>query len=468
MKANLKFSIVIVTILFHSMVSPLSAQSLSDALVNSYNNSGLLEQNRALLRAADENTVIASSALLPIVSWAANFSGNWTETETVGSGTGVSSSDLVWRGTVGLNSSLTIFDGGTNKFAADVTKQNVLATRQGLISLEQRVMSSAVSAFMGVLEGIETVRLREKNYSVIEEELRAARDRYEVGEITRTDVALAEARLASSSSALSAAKGLLVQAEAIYKNSVGVLPVDLVAPKEMPALPKTINEALSIATSSHPELRQLQYQIKASELTVKRIKASSKAKMILNGDIGISDSDVQSDTLQASIGLRLSGTIYQGGSIRAKQRQALANLQAVRSALHVQMNAIEQRISSSFAMLEVAKTTRAALEKQIEAAEVAFNGVKEEASLGARTTLDVLNAEQELLDAKSQFINAIYDEYMAAYDVLSASGLLTVDNLNLPVAKYDPEEYYKSLMNNQDKRFKDLKILNLLKELNEE
>ena len=468
MKANLKFSIVIVTILFHSMVSPLIAQSLSEALVNSYNNSGLLEQNRALLRAADENTVIASSALLPIVSWAANFSGNWTETETVGSGTGVSSSDLVWRGTVGLNSSLTIFDGGTNKFAADVTKQNVLATRQGLISLEQRVMSSAVSAFMGVLEGIETVRLREKNYSVIEEELRAARDRYEVGEITRTDVALAEARLASSSSALSAAKGLLVQAEAIYKNSVGVLPVDLVAPKEMPVLPKTINEALYIATSYHPELRQLQYQIKASELTVKRIKASSKAKMILNGDIGISDSDVQSDTLQASIGLRLSGTIYQGGSIKAKQRQALANLQAVRSAVHVQMNAIEQRISSSFAMLEVAKTTRAALEKQIEAAEVAFNGVKEEASLGARTTLDVLNAEQELLDAKSQFINAIYDEYMAAYDVLSASGLLTVDNLNLPVAKYDPEEYYKSLINNYDKKFQNLKILNILKELNEE
>ena len=468
MKANLKFSIVIVTILFHSMVAPLSAQSLSDALVNSYNNSGLLEQNRALLRAADESTVIASSALLPIVSWAANFSRNWTETETVGSGTVVSLSDLVWRGTVGLNSSLTIFDGGTNKFAADVTKQNVLATRQGLISLEQRVISSAVRAFMGVLEGIETVRLREKNYSVIEEELRAARDRYEVGEITRTDVALAEARLASSSSALSAAKGLLVQAEAIFKNSVGFLPVNLVAPKEMPVLPKTINEALSIATSSHPELRQLQYQIKASELTVKRIKASSKAKMILNGDIGISDSDVQSDTLQASIGLRLSGTIYQGGSIKAKQRQALANLQAVRSAVHVQMNAIEQRISSSFAMLEVAKTTRSALEKQIEAAEVAFNGVKEEASLGARTTLDVLNAEQELLDAKSQFVNAIYDEYMAAYDVLSASGLLTVDNLNLPVAKYDPEEYYNSLINNQDKRFQDLKILNLLKELNEE
>jgi outer membrane protein len=118
-------------------------------------------------------------------------------------------------------------------------------------------------------------------------------------------------------------------------------------------------------------------------------------------------------------------------------------------------------------MLEVAKTSRAALEKQIEAAEIAFNGVKEEASLGARTTLDVLNAEQELLDAKSQFINAIYDEYLAAYDVLSASGLLTVDNLNLPVVRYDPEEYYKSIVSNQDKSFQNLKILNLLKELNE-
>ena len=121
MKANLKFSVVIVTILFHSMVSSLSAQSLSDALVNSYNNSGLLEQNRALLRAADENTIIASSALLPIVSWAANFSGNWSGTDMVGSGTGVSSSDLVWQGSVGLNSSLTIFDGGTNRLASDVT-----------------------------------------------------------------------------------------------------------------------------------------------------------------------------------------------------------------------------------------------------------------------------------------------------------------------------------------------------------
>ena len=467
MKANLKFSVVIVTILFHSMVSSLSAQSLSDALVNSYNNSGLLEQNRALLRAADTNTIIASSALLPIVSWAANFSGNWSGTDMVGSGTGVSSSDLVWQGSVGLNSSLTIFDGGTNRLATEVTKQNVLATRQGLISLEQKVISSAVSAFMGVLEGTETVRLREKNYSVIEEQLRAARDRYEVGEITRTDVALAEARLASSSSALSAAKGLLVRAEAVFKNSVGVVPVDLIAPKEMPALPKTSSEALLIASSSHPELRQLQYQIKASELTVKRVKASSKAKMRLNGDIGISDSDVDSDTLQASIGLSLSGTIYQGGSINAKQRQALANLQAVRSAIHVQLNSIEQSISSSFAMLEVAKTSRAALEKQIEAAEVAFNGVKEEASLGARTTLDVLNAEQELLDAKSQFINAIYDEYLAAYDVLSASGLLTVDNLNLSVVRYDPEEYYKSIVNNQDKSFQNSKILNLLKELNE-
>ena len=107
----------------------------------------MLDQNRALLRAADENTIIASSALLPIVSWAANFSGNWSETDTAGS----SASDVVWRGSVGLNSSLTIYDGGTNKLAADVTKQNVLATRQGLIALEQKVLNGAASAFMGVL-----------------------------------------------------------------------------------------------------------------------------------------------------------------------------------------------------------------------------------------------------------------------------------------------------------------------------
>ncbi len=464
MKVNLKSVIVSVTFLFYSLISQLHAQSLSDALSQSYNNSGLLDQNRALLRAADENTIIAASALLPIVSWAANFSGNWTETDMVSSAT----NDVLWNGSVGLNSSLTIFDGGTNRLAADVTKQNVLATRQGLIALEQKVLGSAVTAFMAVLEGTETVRLRENNFSVIEEELRAAKDRYEVGEITRTDVALAEARLASSSSSLSAAKGLLVQAEAIFKNAVGISPVNLISPREMPVLPTSRKEAVSIASSSHPELKQLQYQIKASELTLERIKASSKAKVTLNGNIGVADSDVQPDTLQASIGLRLSGIIYQGGSASAKERQALANLQAVRSALHVQMNAIEQAISSSFAMLEVAEASRAAIEKQIEAAEVAFNGVKEEAFLGARTTLDVLNAEQELLDAKSQLINAIYDEYLAAYDVLSASGLLTVEYLNLAVARYDPEEYYNSSISNSgtgSERFKAIK--ELLNELNE-
>ncbi len=465
MKLILKSSIVSVTFLFYSFLLPLHAMSLSEALVASYNNSGLLDQNRALLRAADENTIIASSALLPIVSWAANFSGNWTETETSGSAT----SEVIWRGSVGLNSSLTIFDGGSNKLAADATKQNVLATRQGLIALEQRVLRGAVSAFMGVLEGRETVRLRENNYSVIEEELTAAKDRYEVGEITRTDVALAEARLASSASSLSAAKGLLVQAEAVFKNAVGTLPLDLLPPKEMPVVPTKIEDALSIASSSHPELRQLQYQIKASELTLKRVKASSKAKVTLNGDIGLSDSDAQSDTLQASIGLQFSGTIYQGGSISAKERQALANLQAVRSSLHVQIDTVEQTISSAYAMLEVSKASRAAIEKQIEAAEVAFNGVKEEAFLGARTTLDVLNAEQELLDAKSQLITAIYDEYLVAFDVLSASGLLTVEHLNLPVARYDPEEYYKSITNNGTVGKESFKaIKELLQELNKD
>jgi outer membrane protein len=237
----------------------------------------------------------------------------------------------------------------------------------------------------------------------------------------------------------------------------------------MLVLPATVEEAVSIASSSHPELKQLQYQIKASELTLKRIKASSKAKMTLNGDIGLSDSDVQADTLQASIGLSLSGKIYQGGSVPAKERQALANLQAVRSSLHVQMDAIEQSISSSFAMLEVAKASRAAVEKQIEAAEVAFNGVKQEASLGARTTLDVLNTEQELLDARSQLINAIYNEYLAGFDVLSASGLLTVKHLNLPVARYNPEEYYKSIINNQEKGSESFKaIKNLLQELSKD
>jgi len=186
-----------------------SADTLRQALIKAYNNSGLLEQNRAVLRAADEDVAQAAATLRPVFNWSAGVTHNFSNTDSTSQ-------------SLALSAEMTIYDGGSNKFAIEATKETVLATRQSLISVEQNVLLDAVQAYMDVRRETETVALRQNNLRVIQEELRAAQDRFDVGEVTKTDVALAEARLASSLAQLEAAKGATQQAKARYKQAVGV------------------------------------------------------------------------------------------------------------------------------------------------------------------------------------------------------------------------------------------------------
>ena len=206
-----------------------SSENLKQAMIKSYNNSGLLEQNRALLRAADEDVAIATAALRTVIGWSASINQQNTE----------SSNQL--SSNLRLSAELTIYDAGQNEYARLAAKEAVLATRQKLIVVEQQVLLSAVQSFMNVIREQKIVDLRENNVRVIREELRAVRDRFDVGEVTKTDVALAEARLAASISALAAAKGTLAQAEEIYKQNIGSKPLDLEAPDSAPRLPKALD-----------------------------------------------------------------------------------------------------------------------------------------------------------------------------------------------------------------------------------
>lgn len=416
------------------------ADTLADALVGAYKHSGALEQNRALLRAADEDVAIGVAALRPILNWSANVKRTFSDTYN-GFSKNSSTTDTL---TIGLSGELLLYDFGSTQYALEAAKENVLATRQALISAEQTVLLNAVTAYMNVRRDAEFVSLRENNVRVITQELRAAKDRFDVGEITRTDVAMAEARLAGARSDLASAQGALMRSREEFRASVGRAPGALSAAVALPKLPSTVDQAKAIALRSHPEIKRIQHQVASGDLQVLRTEAALKPALRLKGTYGIQETlgGSQAYAHTGTISAELSGPIYQGGRISAILRQAMAQRDAAKGALHSTRHLVGQNVGSAWASLAVARASGEASDRQIRAARIAFRGVREEATLGSRTTLDVLDAEQELLNAEANKISAMASEYIAAYTVLAAMGHMTVDHLNLNVPRYDPTEYY--------------------------
>ncbi len=426
-------TLAIWTLVVSLMAAPaVWAETLTDALISAYKNSGLLDQNRALLRAADEDVAQAVATLRPVL----NYFANATYSEPIRDPTG----DRV-TGSLGLSAEWLLYDGGGSKLAVEAMKETVLATREGLIDIEQQVLLRAVTAYMNVRRDAEVVALRQNNVRVIGQQLRAAKDRFEVGEVTRTDVSLAESRLAQARAGLAAAQGALAASREEYKVAVGRFPKSLKSPPRVPRTAKNLATARSIALTEHPLVKRTKHEVAAADLGAARAAAAMKPRLTLNGRVAID----QNRNDSSSLGLQLGGPIYQGGKLSAIYRQALARRDAVRAGLHTVGLNVSQGVGNAWARLQVARATLVASNQQIRAARVAFRGVKEEATLGARTTLDVLDAEQELLDAQANRVSAITDEYIAAYSLLSAMGLLTVDHLKLGIKTYDPAAYYNAV-----------------------
>lgn len=408
------------------------AESLADTLADAYRNSNLLEQNRALLRAADEDVAQAVAALRPIVDFVA--AARYFDPVIPSTGRNTAAS-------LELTASITLLDFGANRLAVEAARESVLATRAALLGLEQQVLLGAVQAYMDVISAAEFVRLREANVRLITAELRAAEDRFEVGEVTRTDVSIAEARLAGARANLAAAQGDLQVAREAFRAAVGREAGALSGPGRAPATAASVEEARAVAVRTHPALRQAQHDVSVAELNAERAKTAVRGR--LTGDVGVGiDQDGDSD---ASVGLTFRQPIYQGGALSSAYRQALAARDAARASLLNTRLAIEQEVGTAWSILQVTTAQIEASERQIRAAQVAFEGVQEEAKLGARTTLDVLNAEQELLDARTARLDAGSAQVVAVYQLLAAMGLLTVEHLGLGVPVYDPEAYYNAV-----------------------
>ena len=410
------------------------AETLTDALIAAYLNSNLLDQNRAVLRAADEDVALAMSSLRPVISYTAQA--GWSKVD-------VSSAMTVeaLSSSLTLSAQLTLLDFGRSRIGIEIARASVLATRQALIEVEQQVLLATVQAYVDVRLAQEVVALRNSNLRLITQELRASQDRFDVGEVTRTDVAIAQARLASSRSALASAEGRLMIAREAYKAATGAYPGQLAALPGTPKLPRTLEEAQDVARKTHPLVLQAQHQVTIADAQVELAKASMKPTLGMGASIS-RDSD-QLDT--QSLGLTLNQTIYAGGRLSALFRQAVAGKDRSRAGLQQTVVGILQNVGVSWANLAVSAASLEASDQQIRAAQTAFDGVREEAALGARTTLDVLNAEQELLDARNARLQAEAQRYVGVYQVLSAMGLLTVEHLQLGIATFDPEAYFEAV-----------------------
>lgn len=411
---------------------PAGAESLADALVAAYKTSKVLDQNEALLRAADEDVAGSVAALRPVISFVARSQFNDPQVSTAGN----------LQRSFSLVAQWTLLDFGRRKLGVEIAKETVLATREALRGLESRVLLQAVDAYVNVRLQSEIVALRQSNVRLIGEELKAAKDRFDVGEVTRTDVALAQARLASAQSGLVAAQGDLTTARERYKAMTGAYPGRLSTLPKLPATARSLDAARTQALASHPDIAQAQRQVTVADLGLQVARASRMPTV--TAEAGLSRSG-NTDTTSQSLSLSLNQPLYTGGAIASGERAALANKEAAQAALAQAGIDVAENVGNAWSAVDVASASITAGSQQVAAAQAAFDGVREEADLGARTTLDVLDAEQELLDARAQKLTAEAQRYVGVYNLLSAMGLLSVEHLGLDVPVYDPAAYYNAV-----------------------
>jgi len=377
--------------------------------------------------------------LRPIIDWSAEIRRDFSRAQSAG----LTRSSGDTTASLGIVGTLLLYDFGRSDVLTEAAKETVLATREALRSVEQAVLLTAVRAYMDVIRNREFVSLRRNNLRLLREELRAARDRFEVGEVTRTDVAQAEAAVALAQSGLAVAEGDLARAVEEFREAVGRAPGDLRAPDDLTGLGGDLAAAKAAALQRHPDILEAQRNVTVAELNMQAAAAAKRPTLNLTGRLGTSDDLADSDfSRSGSVGLELRGPIYQGGRLSSLERQARAQRDQRLAQLHLAGLQVKQDVGNAFANLRAARAGREANREAVRAARVAFEGTREEAKLGARTTLDVLDAEQDLLDAEANLISANADVVIAAYSVLASLGDLTARELGLGVQTYDPAAYY--------------------------
>ncbi|MHA6289194.1 TolC family outer membrane protein [Maricaulis sp. CAU 1757] len=418
------------------------AQTLEDTLVLAYNTNPTLQAERARLRATNEDLVQARAAWLPSISATGSVSQQHSESESFNPlfGTSTVNESDVTPKALSVTANQTVWAGGRIGGTIDRAEAVILAGRETLRSVEQDVIVTAVIAFMDVRRDAEVIEIRRNNVELLAQQLQAARDRFEVGEITRTDVAQAEARLSGAQAQLSSAQAQLAASRAAYERVTGEPPASLAEAPQLPPLPESLADAAELAFGYSPQLRAAQFFNEAAEHSIRIARSSLAPEFSVQARASTSRDNVVSGDYRDSTSItgQVSVPIFTGGLNRSRVRAARAEEEAsefqVRETRRQVIEAVTNAWNAYVASLAVIESSAQA----VRANEIAFDGVEQEAFVGLRTTLDVLNAEQELLESRLILVTAERDSYVAGYRLMQAMGLLSAEQLALDVEIYDP------------------------------
>jgi TolC family type I secretion outer membrane protein len=415
-----------------------AAADLRDALVTTYLTSPRLESGRSELRQVDELVPQALAGYRPSLFLNADVTG---ERSTIRQGSVVEQNRL-GRG-VNLTLRQNLYSGGGTQAQVSQAENQVRAQRARLYGLEQQVLLDAVDAYTAAYRDQVVLDLALNNEERLKRQLEATRDRFEVGEVARTDVAQAEARLSRARADVEQAKADLASSRAFYERVVGEAPSALKEPKVLQELPKTEAETRAIA-AQNPDIIAATFDLYAARDNVDVQFSSLLPSLDLQGVLEYSDDPTANVEWgrTAALGLNLSVPLYQGGGEYSRVRESRQRVRQQRDLLESAHRSVQELVTASWERLLAATAAIEAFRAEVRANEIALEGVQQEALVGARTVLDVLDAEQELFTSQVNLVRASREEILASYQLKLAIGQLTVEGLTLPIEPFDAVAYY--------------------------
>jgi outer membrane protein len=426
-----------------------AADTLEWALVQAYQNNPSLNAQRSSLRAIDENVPQALSGYRPKLSATVAGGYNYTNAvQTFPQQGNVPFAQTFYSRTVGATGTYTLFNGFQTANRTRQAESQVDAARETLRVTEQQVLLDAATSYMNLLRDEAVLELQRRNVEVLTEQLKQTRDRFNVGEVTRTDVAQAESRLAAGRSQLLSAQSQYVTSRANYRRVIGVEPGKLAPGTPVDRLsPGVLGKAIAQGQAQSPSVLAAAYGVDVAVLAVKISEGALYPNLTLTGSVlqGTNPAfEVAKETAVSAVA-QLTIPIYQGGSEYSAIRQSKETLGQQRLNLDINRDQARATVVQSWGQLDAAKAEIESTTAQVNAAEIALNGVREEARVGQRTTLDVLNAQQELVNARVALVTAQHDRVVASYTLLAAVGALSMRRLGLNVLIYDPMVHYQQV-----------------------
>ena len=421
-----------------------SAQSLEDALAAAYANNPELAAGRAALRATDEQVPQALSNWRPTVSVSGSVGASAVRNPKA---TGTAKGQHRDPRSAAFSVAQPLYRGGRTVAATKEAFNNIRAARASLVSTQQGVLQGAVNAYVSVVTDQAVLELNINNEQVLQRQLEAVQDRFQVGEVTRTDVHQAEARLSGAVADRIQAEGNLEVSRAEYRRIIGESPGALSAPEVPTDLPASAEATFEAAATGNPAIVAAQFRERASLDNVDEIRGELLPSLSLTAKASKSyeASSETSVSTTYSATVDLSVPIYQSGSVYSRLRAAKQTASEKREAVAEARRTAVKEATSAWETMLAAQAAIKAFQTQVTANEVALDGVQREAAVGSRTVLDVLDAEQELLDSRVRLVRAERDLLVAVFELKAAIGDLTAEKLNLPVDYYDPERHYREV-----------------------